>query len=96
MGQRNFPAPICADCLACNEASTIHCDHLVCLALHIVRFHGTAVTVVTNDLTDQPDNQTGAANVYDLNGDGGIDAYEASLRDMANSIYSWFNQAGNS
>ncbi|MDC0294382.1 hypothetical protein OAU26_08925, partial [Mariniblastus sp.] len=58
MGQRNFPAPICAYCLACNEASTIHCDHLVCLALHIVRFHGTAVTVVTNDLTDQSINRT--------------------------------------
>lgn len=32
-------------------------------------FTAPQLLLVTNELTDQPDNQTGAANVYDLNGD---------------------------
>ena len=50
--------------------------------------------LATNNLTDQPDNQSGAANVYDLNGDGVIDSEEAALRSMANSIYSSINEEG--
>ncbi len=60
--------------------------------------NGTSMTIMqllqaTNDLTDQPNGITGAANIYDLNGDGIIDAYEASLRDLANQIYSQINEA---
>lgn len=57
---------------------------------------GTSMTIMqlllaTNSLTDQPDNMTGAANVYDLNGDGVINAYEAWLRSLANQVYSQIN-----
>jgi hypothetical protein len=45
----------------------------------------------TNALTDDPDNLDGAANIYDTNGDGIIDATEAALRTMANTVYSWIN-----
>ncbi len=48
----------------------------------------------TNSLTDDPDNLDAAANIYDTNGDGIIDAEEAALRTMANSTYSWINEAG--
>jgi len=59
---------------------------------------GTDLTIMqlliaTNDMTDLPDYQSGAANVYDLNGDGIIDAAEAALRDMANAIYSMINES---
>ena len=61
--------------------------------------NGTDLTIMqlllaTNDMTDVPDYQSGAANVYDLDGDGIISAEEAALRAMANSIYSWINEAG--
>ena len=49
--------------------------------------------VATNALTDEPDNLTGATNVYDTNGDGVIDVAEAALRDMANAIYSMVNES---
>ena len=48
----------------------------------------------TNGLTDQPDDILGAAKIYDTNGDGVIDAYEASLRTMANELYSAINEGG--
>ncbi|MGI9519283.1 MAG: hypothetical protein ACR2NP_19690, partial [Pirellulaceae bacterium] len=49
--------------------------------------------LATNDLTDVPDIESGHANIYDTNGDGNIDAYEASLRTMANEIYSMINES---
>ncbi len=48
----------------------------------------------TNDLTDRPNSLLGFASIYDVNGDGVIDAQEAMLRTMANSLYSWINEAG--
>ncbi len=48
----------------------------------------------TNELTDQPDEILGAAKIYDINGDGVIDTYEASLRVMANDLYSAINDGG--
>jgi Ca2+-binding EF-hand superfamily protein len=61
--------------------------------------NGTDLTVMqlllgTNGLTDQPDEILGAAKIYDTNGDGVIDAYEASLRTMANELYSAINEGG--
>jgi hypothetical protein len=58
--------------------------------------NGTNMTIMqllqaTNALTDLPNGIAGAANVYDLDGDGIIDAYEASLRSMANQVYSMIN-----
>jgi hypothetical protein len=48
----------------------------------------------TNTLTDAPDQISGFASIYDLNGDGVIDSHEASLRAMANSVYSTINESG--
>jgi hypothetical protein len=61
--------------------------------------NGTDLTILqlllaTNDLTDQPDLRAGFAEIYDTNGDGVISSFEASLRTMANAIYSGINEAG--
>ena len=61
--------------------------------------NGSSLTIMqlllaTNDQTDVPDCQFGFAYIYDRNGDGVIDAYEAQLRAMANAIYSWINDGG--
>jgi hypothetical protein len=50
--------------------------------------------LATNDLTDQPDLQSGFAEIYDTNGDGTISSFEASLRTLANDIFSSINEAG--
>ena len=60
---------------------------------------GTKLTIMqlllaTNALTDNSDDILGAANTYDTNGDGVIDASEAPLRAMANAIYTAINEAG--
>lgn len=60
---------------------------------------GTSLTIMqlllaTNDLTDEPDNLSGFASIYDQNGDGVIDRYEAALRTMANRVYSAINEQG--
>ncbi|MEQ9410334.1 MAG: SdrD B-like domain-containing protein, partial [Fuerstiella sp.] len=47
--------------------------------------------LATNQLTDIPDNYTGFASIYDQNGDGVIDSYEAFLRTLANSVYGAIN-----
>lgn len=61
--------------------------------------NGTDLTILqlllaTDDLTDQPDSRLGYAETYDTNGDGVISAAEATLRTMANDIYSSINEAG--
>lgn len=61
--------------------------------------HGTQLTVMelllaTNAMTDVPDNLSGAAYIYDLDGDGTIDEYEASLRRLANNVYALINGLG--
>ena len=61
--------------------------------------NGTNLTIMqllwaTNALTDQPNSLSGAANIYDTNGDGVIDADEANLREQANRIYSSINEGG--
>jgi hypothetical protein len=48
----------------------------------------------TNERTDQPDYQSGAAEIYDSNGDGEIDAGEAILRRLSNELYSAINEQG--
>ena len=48
----------------------------------------------TNNLTDQTDEVAGFAYIYDADGDGVIDADEATLRAMANDIYSAINENG--
>jgi hypothetical protein len=48
----------------------------------------------TNALTDLPDGITGFASIYDENGDDVIDSFEASLRGMANEMYSAINEEG--
>ena len=48
----------------------------------------------TNDQTDQPNNLSGFARIYDWNGDGKIDEAEASLRRLANEVYSTINEQG--
>ena len=45
----------------------------------------------TNTLTDSDDLLSGFASIYDLNGDGVIDAEEARLRTLSNDLYSWIN-----
>ncbi|MCH8045147.1 MAG: cadherin domain-containing protein [Planctomycetes bacterium] len=50
--------------------------------------------LATNSLTDTPDGVAGFASIYDTNGDGIIDASEASLRSLANDIYSLINEQG--
>jgi hypothetical protein len=50
--------------------------------------------LATNDLTDQSDNLSGFARIYDLNGDGEVDGAEASLRRLANEVYSAINEQG--
>ncbi|GAB5442987.1 MAG: hypothetical protein Fues2KO_33360 [Fuerstiella sp.] len=47
--------------------------------------------LATNALTDVPDNHTGFASIYDRNGDGQIDSYEAFLRTLANDMFSSIN-----
>jgi len=61
--------------------------------------NGTSMTIMqllwaTNELTDQPDNLSDLARIYDLNGDGQIDAYEAALRMLANEVYAAINEQG--
>jgi hypothetical protein len=48
----------------------------------------------TNDLTDLPDGISGFAHIYDQDGNGTIDADEATLRAMANDLYSLINEQG--
>ena len=48
----------------------------------------------TNDLTDQDDELLGFAHIYDTNGDGVIDSMEATLRTMANEVFSAINEQG--
>jgi hypothetical protein len=60
---------------------------------------GSDITIMqlllaTNDQTDQPDNLSGFARIYDLNGDGEIDEMEASLRRLANDVFSAINEKG--
>jgi len=60
---------------------------------------GTDLTIMqllwaTNDLTDQPDNLSGFARIYDFDGDGEIDEAEALLRTLANEVYSTINEQG--
>jgi len=60
---------------------------------------GTDLTIMqllqaTNDLTDLPDGNSGFAHIYDQNGDGQIDSNEASLRALANDVYTWINETG--
>ena len=50
--------------------------------------------LATNSRTDTPDGISGFAHIYDQNGDGIIDAFEASLRSQANDIYSSINEQG--
>jgi len=60
------------------------------------RANGTDLTVMqllqaTNKLTDLPDQLSGFASIYDVDGDGVIDAAEARLRTLANDLYSRIN-----
>jgi hypothetical protein len=48
----------------------------------------------TDELTDLPDGISGFAHIYDQNGDGVIDSIEASLRAMANEVYTSINEQG--
>jgi len=48
----------------------------------------------TNALTDLPDGISGFAHIYDQDGDGQIDEFEALLRVMANDVYSTINEQG--
>lgn len=48
----------------------------------------------TNSLTDQPDAISGAAKIYDIDGDGEISQAEADLRTKANLIYRLINEWG--
>ena len=50
--------------------------------------------LATNSLTDQPNSAMGFDAIYDKDGNGVISAGEASLRTMANGIYSFINEAG--
>ncbi len=57
---------------------------------------GTDLTILqlllaTDDLTDQLNSELGFAAIYDADGDGVLDASEAALRAMANSIYRAIN-----
>jgi hypothetical protein len=61
--------------------------------------NGTDLTIMqillaTDSLTDDADNISGAARIYDANGDGLIDELEAALRAMANEVYSQINESG--
>ena len=48
----------------------------------------------TASMTDEPDAIDDFASIYDQDGDGTIDAFEATLRVMANEIYSDINELG--
>ncbi|MCA9192177.1 MAG: hypothetical protein KDB03_10455 [Planctomycetales bacterium] len=48
----------------------------------------------TNFMTDQPEAITGAAKIYDLDGNGDISEEEANLRTRANLVYSLINEWG--
>ncbi|MCA9193938.1 MAG: hypothetical protein KDB03_19335 [Planctomycetales bacterium] len=48
----------------------------------------------TNALTDQPELISGAAKIYDIDGDGEISEAEAQLRTKSNLIYSFINELG--
>lgn len=61
--------------------------------------NGTDLTIMqlllaTDNLTDQPDSLSGSARIYDLNGDGEIEEYEAVLRRLANDVFSSINEQG--
>ncbi|MHB8955111.1 MAG: SdrD B-like domain-containing protein [Pirellulaceae bacterium] len=61
--------------------------------------NGSSLTIMqllwaTNGATDLPNSLAGSAYIYDGDGDGIIDAYEASLRAMANAVYSAINEGG--
>ena len=50
--------------------------------------------LATNVLTDTPDDLMGFAAIYDKDGNGEIDEAEATLRAMANGLYSEINESG--
>ena len=61
--------------------------------------NGTDLTIMqlllaTDNLTDQAESLSGSARIYDLNGDGEIDEYEAVLRRLANDVFSSINELG--
>lgn len=61
--------------------------------------NGTDLTIMqlllaTDNLTNQPESLSGSARIYDLNGDGEIDEYEAVLRTQANDVFSTINELG--
>jgi len=61
--------------------------------------NGTDLTIMqlllaTENLTDQPDSLGGCARIYDLDGNGEIDEYEAVLRTLANNVFSGINEQG--
>lgn len=51
--------------------------------------------LATDGLTDLDEDTSGFAYIYDQNGDGEIDSLEASLRVMANDVYTMINEQGN-
>jgi hypothetical protein len=61
--------------------------------------NGSNLTVMqlllaTNEQTDQSNNLSGFARIYDSNGDGVIDETEASMRRLANNVFSAINEQG--
>jgi hypothetical protein len=50
--------------------------------------------LASDDLIDEPDSLTGAASIYDTNGDGVIDDFEAAMRVQANNMYTAINEGG--
>jgi hypothetical protein len=61
--------------------------------------NGTTLTIkqlldATNDMTDASVTIAGFDCIYDLNGDGIMDSYEASLRSQASVVYSAINEEG--
>ena len=50
--------------------------------------------LAVNDLTDEPDAETGFAHIYDWNGDGIIDEAEVRLRSLADAVFGGINEQG--
>lgn len=47
--------------------------------------------LATSAMTDMTHQRTGFTEIYDCNGDGVIDSYEARLRTLANDLFAWIN-----